>query len=90
MPVVFVGFQSSLNFLHRVSRKAQISNFIKIRVLGAELFHANRQTDVRKDGHEEASHNFVNAHKDYIKKTKVGLRDPVIQPLYFFNPLVFI
>ena len=39
-------------------KKAQISNFIKIRPVGAELFHANRQTD--RHGHDKAnSRNFA-------------------------------
>jgi hypothetical protein len=29
------------------SKKAQISSFIKIRPVGAELFHANRRTDMK-------------------------------------------
>ena len=31
--------------LDRFSKKAQISNFVKIRPVGAELFHADGQTD---------------------------------------------
>ena len=31
-----------------IFKKSQISSFIKIRPLGAELFHADRQTDRRK------------------------------------------
>ena len=34
-----------LNFLKRFSKNAQISNFVKITAMGAELFQANRQTD---------------------------------------------
>jgi hypothetical protein len=30
-----------LNFLGRFSKKIQISNFMKIRPVGAEFFHAN-------------------------------------------------
>ena len=29
-------------------KKAQISSFIKIRSVGAEMFHADRQTDMMK------------------------------------------
>jgi len=32
-------------FLDRYSKNTHISNFIRIRQLGAELFHAYRQTD---------------------------------------------
>jgi hypothetical protein len=31
-------------------KKAQIYNFIKIRLVGAELFHADGQTDRKTDG----------------------------------------
>jgi len=41
-----------LNFIDRYSKNAQISNFIKTRPVGAELFHADgrmdRQTDMTK------------------------------------------
>jgi hypothetical protein len=39
-----------LNFLDRFLKKAQISSFIKISSMGAELFHA--------DGHDEANSGF--------------------------------
>ena len=32
-------------FARQIFEKAKISSFIKIRPLGAELFHADRQTD---------------------------------------------
>jgi hypothetical protein len=37
-----------VNFLDKFSEKAQISNFIKIRPVGAELFHAGGLTDMLK------------------------------------------
>ena len=37
-----------LEFVDRFSKKSQISNFIKIRVVEAELFHAEGQTDMTK------------------------------------------
>jgi hypothetical protein len=37
-----------LNLLDRFSSKAQVSNFIKIRLVGAELFHTNGQTVMTK------------------------------------------
>ena len=33
-----------MNFLNRLSKNTQISNFVKIRSVGAELFLADRQT----------------------------------------------
>ena len=43
--VILKGFQWNLNFLNRFSKKDQVSIFIKIRPLGAGLFHADRWTD---------------------------------------------
>jgi hypothetical protein len=37
-----------LEFLGRFSKNTQISNFIKIRPVGAELFHADGGTDMTK------------------------------------------
>ena len=43
--LIRVGFQRNLNFLNTFSKQPQISSFIKIRPVGAELFHA--ETDGR-------------------------------------------
>ena len=37
-----------VNFLDRFSKNTQIPNFVKIRSVGVELFHADRQTDMMK------------------------------------------
>jgi len=34
-----------MNFLDRFLKNNQLLNFIKIRLMGVELFHADRQTD---------------------------------------------
>ena len=46
-PIIIFWFQW-LNFLDRFSMKTEISNFMKIRPVGAEIFHAERRTDMTK------------------------------------------
>jgi len=43
-------FQWNLNILHRSSKNIQISYFMKIRPVGAKLFHAESRTDGHADG----------------------------------------
>jgi len=60
-------FLSGLNetsiFLERFSKNSQISNFMKIRPVGGELFHADGRTDMTKL--IVAFLNFANAHKNW-------------------------
>ena len=46
-PFLFEYFNET-NFLDWFSKNTQISNFIKIRPVGAELFHTDGQTDMTK------------------------------------------
>jgi hypothetical protein len=49
-------FNETSDFLDRFSKNAQISHLMKIRPVGAVLFHADRQTYRReKDKHDEAN-----------------------------------
>jgi hypothetical protein len=43
--LLYSNFTWNTKFLDRFSKNSRISNFIKIRPFGAELFHADRQTD---------------------------------------------
>ena len=52
----------NLNFLSGFSKKSQISNFIKILPVGAELFRVDRRTDMTKL--TVAFRNFANAPKN--------------------------
>jgi hypothetical protein len=61
MPVIDSRLQQNFNFLNRFFKKYS-SNFIKIRPLGAELFHADGQTDITKL--TGAFRNFGNAPKN--------------------------
>ena len=59
---ILVRFQSYLKFLDIFSKNTKISNFMKIRRVGAQLLHADGQTDVRKL--MVAFRNFANAPKN--------------------------
>jgi hypothetical protein len=48
--VIFVRFQRNSNFLDTFSENTQISNIVKIRTVGAKMFHAGKR---KKDGHTD-------------------------------------
>jgi hypothetical protein len=48
VPVILLGVQWILNFLQRFSKSINTSNSTKILLVGAELFHVDRQTDMIK------------------------------------------
>jgi len=48
-PVIIVRVWWNWNFVDKCSKNTQISNSAKIRPVGAELFHADRRTDGRKE-----------------------------------------
>ena len=45
---------TTLNFFDR-SENMQIKNFMKIRPVGADMLHADKQTDRKTDKHDEAN-----------------------------------
>jgi hypothetical protein len=53
-PFIPVRFYWNLNILDRLLQNPQISNFIKIRTVGHQLFHVNRRTEM----HDEANSHF--------------------------------
>ena len=55
VPVTLVRFSWNLNIPDRLSKNAEISNFMKIPTVGAELFHAERQTDRYEEANSRCS-----------------------------------
>jgi len=53
-PLFLSDFLRNLHFHDRFSKIRQISNFMTLRPVGAEFFHADRQTD----GHDEVNSRF--------------------------------
>ena len=73
-----------MNFLDSVSKKrAVIPNFIKIRPVGAELFHVARQTDMTKL--TVAFRNVANAPKNAKEKCS---QFPAVRTLNNFSSLL--
>jgi hypothetical protein len=61
VPNILVRFQRNLNFLKRILKNTKISIFVKILLVGAELFFADRRIDMMKS---VAFRNFANAPKN--------------------------
>ena len=64
-----------MDFLNRISKKAQISRFIKIRPVGAELFRADGQVGMTKL--TVAFRNFANALKNWLTSKIKKFRRPI-------------
>jgi hypothetical protein len=67
VPVVLVTCSWNFNFLDIFSKNTQISNFMKIRPVRAELFYVDGRTDKKKL--IVAFRNFANAPKNELERT---------------------
>jgi hypothetical protein len=63
LPSILARFSRNFNFLDIFSKNTQISNFMKIRPVGAALFHTDRQT-----GTAEANSRFNSIFRTRLKK----------------------
>ena len=55
VPVILVQFSWKLNSVDRFSKNLKISNFMKIRSVGTELFHADGRTDRNDEAYSRFS-----------------------------------
>jgi hypothetical protein len=62
-----------LNFPGRFSKKVQIENFVKIRPVGTELFHAYWPTDGRDEANSRFSQSCEGAKKESCPTEESGL-----------------
>jgi hypothetical protein len=68
-PLFQSNFNETLIFLNVFRKNTEISNFIKIRPVAAELFHADRQTDE----YDEAESLFAILRTRLKTKNKTGM-----------------
>jgi len=74
--VILVTYLGKLNFMDRVSKNPQISTTLNIRPMGAELFHADGQTDMTKL--VVAFRNFANAPRKRKTIRHLALQPPCV------------
>ena len=58
VPVNLNRFSSNLNYLNRFSKNTHISNFTKIRPVGADMFHVDRRMERQTGRHDEVNSYF--------------------------------
>jgi hypothetical protein len=76
---ILVRFQWRLNFVNRFSKNPQITKFMKILLLGAELFRADGQTDRRKEANTHILQNEPTyGHKTNYFNNECKSTDPIL------------
>jgi len=74
-PLFLSRVQRNLNFLDRFSKNIKIPNYMKIRRVGAELFHAGR-TDTEKDRQTDVTIKL----SLFANFLRTGIRECVFKP----------
>ena len=57
-PVNLVRFFWNFNFLYTFPKNTHLSNFMKIRPVGADVFHANKRTEGQTDRRDDSNSRF--------------------------------
>ena len=84
-----------LNFIDRFSKNTQISNFMKLLSLGAQLFHGDgrkngqtyRQTDRQTHRHDKSNSSFLQFCES-TQKLSISFRENIPPSFYFCYPVV--
>jgi hypothetical protein len=63
VPDILARLWGNLNFLDRLLKNIPMPNFMKILLMGAELFHADRQKDRHDTASSRISQSFESAHE---------------------------
>jgi hypothetical protein len=58
VPFILARFELNFDFFDMCSKDTEISNFMKILPMAAELFHADGRTDGKTGRHDEAKSRF--------------------------------
>ena len=85
-PLFLSDFNETRIFFDRFPKHTRISNFIKIRPVGAELFHADGQTERQTTKLIVAFRNFVNAPKNDKPNESFGSSDISATKLRYKSP----
>jgi hypothetical protein len=78
VPVIPARFSWNFKFLDRFSKNTRISNFMKFRSVGADMFHADGQTKGRTDRHNEGNSHFSQFLRTLLQTSQLMLYREII------------